>query len=229
MVCSYCARHVIEAHMILDTIRQSLRGKTINRILMNQRLSDFTIDGEILDLGSGSVRSSYLSYLHVDTGSRITSVDISHDRRPDIIANLEHELPIESSSYDVILCVNLLEHIYHHQQLLRESFRIVRPGGVFLGYVPFLVKYHADPYDYFRYTQQGLRRLLEDTGFHEVKVDFIGRGPFTAAWSQIEFIAPKMLRWIVALMVFCLDVLLLKVKPVFGGTYALGYIFTAKK
>ncbi len=214
--------------MILHIISQTLKGKTINRILMNVSLRKFKLSGKVLDLGAGTIRSSYLDFLQ-GKDAQITSVDISLQRRPDVTADLEQPLPIESNLYDFVLCFNLLEHIYNHQQLLSEIYRVLKPDRSLIGYVPFLVKYHPDPNDYFRYTKQGLRQLFKDAGFSEVSIEYIGRGPLTAAWAQIEYIAPRFMRWIVTYAVFGLDAMLVKFKPVFKNTYALGYTFTAKK
>jgi len=215
--------------MIPHIISQTLKGKTINRMLMNASLRKFKLSGKILDLGAGIVYSSYFDFFQKEPGYTVTTVDISPERKPDITADLEQLLPLGPDSYDTVLCFNLLEHIYGHQQLLSETCRVLKPGGSLVGYVPFLVKYHPDPHDYFRYTTQGLERLFKDAGFSASHIEYIGRGPFTAAWSQVEYIMPRFLRWIVTYAVFGLDAMLVKLKPVFKETYALGYTFTTKK
>ena len=195
---------------------------------MNASLEKFELSGKVLDLGAGTIRSSYLKFFQ-GNDMQITSVDISSQRKPDITADLEEKLPIESDRYDSVLCFNLLEHIYGHQQLLSEVRRVLKPGGSLIGYVPFLVKYHPDPNDYFRYTQQGLAALFKDAGFSEASIEYIGRGPLTAAWAQMEYILPRFLRWTVTYAVFGLDAMLVKLKPVFKDVYPLGYTFIAKK
>jgi hypothetical protein len=42
---------------------------------------------------------------------------------------------------------------------------MLRPGGHFLCFVPFLLKVHGYPDDCSRWTANGLRWLLEDAGF----------------------------------------------------------------
>lgn len=215
--------------MLKHVILQSMRGKTINRLLMNASLREFKLHGKVLDLGAGTVRSSYFNFFRKQSEYVVTSVDISAERKPDVVANLEDRLPLKSGEYDFVLCFNLLEHIYHHQQLLIEISRVLKAGGALIGYVPFLVKYHPDPGDYYRYTEMGLHRLFQDTRFSDINIGYIGRGPLTAAWSQMEYLMPRFLRWIVTGAVFGLDALLLKLKSVFRNKYALGYTFIATK
>lgn len=215
--------------MLRHIISQTMRGKTINRLLMNASLRKYQLHGKVLDLGAGTIRSSYFDFFQAKSKYTITSVDISAERKPDVTADLERPLPLESHLYDFVLCFNLLEHVYDHKQLLAEIGRVLKPGGALIGYVPFLVKYHPDPNDYYRYTEQGLKRLFQDAGFPQSAIEYIGRGPLTAAWAQIEYSVPRFLRWIVTSVVFWLDAVLLKYKPVFKKTYALGYTFIAAK
>ena len=215
--------------MLRHIISQTLQGKTVNRILMNAELKTVDLEGKIVDLGAGKLRSSYFSFLRIGRLDSVVSIDKTPDRQPDIMANLEKGLPLLDDTYDSVLCFNLLEHIYGHRQLLTETWRVLIPGGRLIGYVPFLVKFHPDPDDFFRYTEQGLEKLFAETGFSRSEIKFIGRGALTAAWSQIEYILPKFLRWAVTLAVFGLDEVILKFKPVFRKKYPLGYFFIAQK
>lgn len=215
--------------MITHIIKQTLAGKTINRLLMNAELRSLAVGGGILELGGGRIRSSYFQFLQLKEPMEITSIDIAPERQPDITADLEKPLPCRDEQFDTVLCMNLLEHIFNYGQLVAESHRVLKPGGRLIGYVPFLVKVHPDPNDYFRYTAQSLERLLRDAGFARTQVRYIGRGPLTAAWSQCEYILPRALRWIITMTVFALDNFLLRLKPVFREKYPLGYVFIAEK
>jgi len=215
--------------MFRHIISQTFQGKTTNRMLMNAELRTINLNGKILDLGAGNIRSSYFSFLKTENLDSIISLDKMPDRKPDIIADLEKGLPLSNSEYDGVLCFNLLEHIYEHKELLAEIVRVLKPGGRLIGYVPFLVQFHPDPHDFYRYTEQALKKLFEEAGFGHSEIKFIGRGALTAAWSQIEYILPKFLRWPVIFLVFGLDAIILKLKPVFREKYPLGYVFLAQK
>lgn len=215
--------------MIFHLISQTLKGKTVNRLLMNEALKSISVGGKILDLGAGTIRSSYFDFLRVDKKAEIVSIDALPDRKPDIVGNLEDGIPLPDQSYDAVLCFNLLEHVFSHQKLVNESYRVLRQSGRLIGYVPFLVPFHPDPQDYFRYTRHGLERIFKDAGFSKVEVIYVGRGPFTAAWSQVAYILPRVLRWVFTLTTFILDSILVKIKLFLREKYPLGYVFIAEK
>ena len=216
-----------------DIIRQTMKGKTVQRILFNRALKKFLVSGEVLDLGAGNKRSSYFEYLPVASSSRITSLDKLPDRHPDIIADLEEGLLGVNTQFDFVLCFNLLEHIFNYQSLVDDVYRVLVARGTFIGYVPFLVRYHPDPHDFFRYTPEALQKILAHAGFSEMRIDFIGKGPFTAAWNQYDHVferGTRWVRWLVTFAAFGLDWFLIRLRPKwYRERYPLGYLFVAKK
>ena len=80
-------------------------------------------------------------------------------------------LPFRWETFDAVLCTEVLEHVPEPERLLNEAARVLRPGGVLLLTVPWLWAVHEAPHDYYRYTEFGLRHLLEVTGFVDVRVD----------------------------------------------------------
>lgn len=73
-------------------------------------------------------------------------------------------IPVEDSSYDCALCLNVLEHVADPKAVLHEIARILKPNGVGMLYIPFLVRVHPDPTDYQRLTPQGLERDIRASG-----------------------------------------------------------------
>jgi ubiquinone/menaquinone biosynthesis C-methylase UbiE len=45
-------------------------------------------------------------------------------------------LPLPSNSFDVVVCTEVLEHLIHPEQALKEIHRVLRPGSYFVGSVP---------------------------------------------------------------------------------------------
>ena len=62
---------------------------------------------------------------------------------------------------DCIKCTELLEHVEYPEKVLDEISRILKPGGALILSVPFSVEIHSDPYDFHRFTDEKLRRMLE--------------------------------------------------------------------
>lgn len=71
-------------------------------------------------------------------------------------------LAFRDHSVDLVICENVIEHVYDPQSLLKETRRVLRSGGCLFLVTPFLFPLHDVPYDFFRYTEYSLKRLLHD-------------------------------------------------------------------
>ena len=46
------------------------------------------------------------------------------------VANLNEEgLPFEDSSFDLVTCTEVIEHLEHYRKTIREMYRVLEPGG----------------------------------------------------------------------------------------------------
>lgn len=94
-------------------------------------------------------------------------------------------LPFKSERCDGILCVAVLEHVAEPQRAVDEMFRILKPGGILVGFVPFLYPCHGSPSDYWRFTEEGLRFMLRR--FDEVEVVAWGDYVYTTLGFAVGF------------------------------------------
>jgi SAM-dependent methyltransferase len=212
--------------MITLILKELIKGKSLPRILTNIELRNFKIFGKILDVG-GQRNESHYRFLDVKEG-KVKTVNIEKKFNPDYLVDIEKEkLSLDDASQDTVFCFNLLEHIADEGNLLREIHRILKEGGILLGSVPFLINVHPDPHDYWRFTAEILQKIFAEYGFRNITIKPIGRGPFTAAYSQIEFVIPIIFRPIPALLVLGFDciVRLLKPKLELDKKFVLAYIF----
>lgn len=81
-----------------------------------------------------------------------------------------HDLPVEDGSYDAVLCTQVLEHVPNPGEVVREQYRVLRPGGRLYMTVPLVWELHELPFDFFRYTPHGLERLLDAVGFTKLDI-----------------------------------------------------------
>jgi SAM-dependent methyltransferase len=126
--------------------------------------------GLVLDAGCGTM--PFRRYVRHAT---YESYDV--DRRAadtTFIGDVQDMVAIDSERYDGILCSEVLEHVPHPQRALREFSRVLKPGGMLVASVPFFAGLHEEPHDYYRYTEHGLRVLLEEAGFEVAEIEPIG-------------------------------------------------------
>ena len=117
-----------------------------------------------LDLGCGA--RPYESLFAVE---RYVGLDVAvsghppEGKRHDLLFDGAN-IPVRAASVDGVLCTQVLEHTAQPAALLAEIQRVLKPGGALVMTAPFVWEEHEQPYDFFRYTEFGLRRLLEAQG-----------------------------------------------------------------
>jgi SAM-dependent methyltransferase len=72
------------------------------------------------------------------------------------------DLPVEDGSFDLVLCVQVLEHASDPATGVRELRRVTAPGGRVLASTHGVMTYHPAPTDYWRWTHAGLAKLFTD-------------------------------------------------------------------
>jgi SAM-dependent methyltransferase len=82
-------------------------------------------------------------------------------------------VPVEENHFDLIFCSQTLEHVPDPGKVLKELFRIVKPGGSLWLTTPLFYEEHEVPYDYYRYTQYGLKHLVEEAGFSIARINWL--------------------------------------------------------
>jgi SAM-dependent methyltransferase len=130
---------------------------TPGRIQLEQLLKETGpgFKGLIVNIGGGA-----FPYRNYFPNCRMINIDLKLAEGIDICATFINSLPLLSSSADVILCTNVLEHVPHPQSLVREMHRVLRPGGSVIHFTPFMFPYHPDPEDYWRFTEKCLEKLI---------------------------------------------------------------------
>jgi len=155
----------------------------------------------ILDAGCGN---GWLASLYRN-GHTVHGIDISHINLSKIKElgiqplkhNLDRPLPFKDGVYDLVVCSEILEHILSPEQLIREVFRVLKPGGacvltvpnlhcirnridILTGkYTPFVeYRIYSDRFDQMshvgvqhihHYTLEGMTSVLQEVGFHRIR------------------------------------------------------------
>ncbi len=112
----------------------------VTRDLFGWTLGDAVLGDDLLELGPGpGVTTTLLARV----AQQVTTVDIDLRRpAPAPMSNVRHvrgdatRLPFQSSRFSAVAAFTMLHHVRgaaSQRQLLHESSRVLRPGGVFIG------------------------------------------------------------------------------------------------
>jgi len=97
-------------------------------------------------------------------------MDPVSDYNPDLVGDI-HDLPFKDNDVDAIICLSVLEHVVNPIKAFKEIYRVLKPGGHCLIYVPFLYYYHAEKSyykDYWRFTDDILVELSKPFSSYEL-------------------------------------------------------------
>jgi SAM-dependent methyltransferase len=114
----------------------------------------------VLDVGCG-VKPYYPFF--EPYASDYVGVDVVENPAADLQGAVE-SLPVEDESFDLVLCIQVLEHAEDPAQAVRELRRVVAPGGAVLASTHGVQVYHPAPVDLWRWTHAGLDRLFRENG-----------------------------------------------------------------
>jgi SAM-dependent methyltransferase len=136
---------------------------TYRRHLLDKLLSSHEqmMHGICLDLGGEKIGTRSKFKPNLVPGDLWYYLNIDFAVGPDLIADA-HSLPFVCDLFDCVVCCEVLEHLQDPLLCSREIFRVLKPDGVLLISAPFMFPIHADPFDYYRFTPQGLVKMLND-------------------------------------------------------------------
>lgn len=148
--------------------QRSALGYSLLRDLRKIGIKKEYIKGRLLDAGAGK-----LSYRHVVKPfcAEYRSLDFKKTHPElDYVGDIQ-AIPLPDQSFDTVFSAEVLEHVPDPDKALREIYRVLKPGGHFVMSIPHLMYLHNEPYDFFRYTNYGLRVLLARAGFRIVLIE----------------------------------------------------------
>ncbi len=140
-----------------------------------QKISErYFINGSLLDLGCGTMpykdlilkNSGITNYIGVDIENPIYQKTL----KPDCFWD-GYKVPLESSTFDNAILIEVLEHMPKPENTLKELSRLLKKDGNLLITVPFLWTLHDVPNDEFRYTPFALKRMLEENNFEVINLE----------------------------------------------------------
>lgn len=161
------------------------RRRKLDSIVIDLNL----LNAKILDLGGGTGSTienfGSTNELYIGDISRIALKKASQKGMKTFWLNLERaNLPFEDNFFDLIICQEVIEHIYSYKGLLTEINRVLGKGGylllttpnlaslsgriyMLLGYTPTAMISDKSHIRFFRFSN--LKSILKEEGFNIIK------------------------------------------------------------
>lgn len=155
----------------------------------------------ILDAGCGSGRNMVELARHGSvTGVELSrpSVELARARESgEVIEGSVLELPFESDSFELVVSLDVIEHLEDDLGALRELHRVVAPGGALLVTVPaypWLWSGHDEiNHHYRRYTRRSLQSVARAAGWEQARTTYFNSLllPVAIVLRLLERLSPR--------------------------------------
>jgi SAM-dependent methyltransferase len=116
----------------------------------------------LIDYGCGEV--PYRS-LFVDKVAEYTTCDIERNPHAEIKIRADGSVPLPDATFDIVLSIQVLEHVDDPIVYLSEANRLLEKKGLLLLSTHGQWIWHPFPKDLWRWTHEGLSCLVEKCGF----------------------------------------------------------------
>ncbi len=149
-------------------------------------ISEYKSGGSILDIGCSS--GGFLSTMRGPNwklyGIEMEQSTAEHamvKTGADVFIGDAGDAPFLPSSFDVITCFDVLEHLYSPSELLKKVLQWLKPGGIFYAMMPNIDSWEARlfgtywyglelPRHLYHFSPDSVRCLMSKVGFEEVEI-----------------------------------------------------------
>ena len=217
---------------LINSLKLLITKNTLLRDLQINECTKIKVNGLSLEFGAIDRKNKTFSNF-IRGQSKFEYSNIKPNKKLNIFySDLTKKLKIKSNKYNNVLLFNVLEHLPEYRIALSQINRILKKKGKIIGSTPFIYQIHGAPKDYFRFTKEFFEFELKKQKFNNIKVQYLGNGPFTACYSLIypylRFL--PIFSHLVLLICFMLDnILQIFIKTDLKKIFPIGIFFNAQK
>jgi SAM-dependent methyltransferase len=201
-MCEVCSKNYPVHENILSFV-DCHNEKTKESEFQAEVMLNNTITAKIFNIGKKLLNSEYMPKNHLSEflinsggGDIIVELGSGNRRLKDIIINIDlfpfpnvdivadiTKIPLYSSIVDFAILDTVLEHVPEPHKVIKETYRILKPGGRAICIVPFIFPYHGYPKHYFNFSKDGLEFLFRDFSSCTIEMNM---GPASALTNLLS-------------------------------------------
>lgn len=160
----------------------------VNQLLFVRRYAD-RFRGPFLEVGSKDYGTTQDLRSLFEHRAAYLGVDREPGRGVDCVLDLAGpwegiDAALGGRRFGTIFCLSVLEHCEQPFRMAENLTRLLVPGGQVCVAVPFAFKFHAYPSDYWRFTQEGVKRLFDGLEFCDA--DGVASTPRTGDFLPLD-------------------------------------------
>jgi len=142
---------------------------------------------KVLDAGSGRLPEQLMRDEILATGATLHTLDFCAGAGVDHVGDVS-AMPFETGTYDIVLCMQVLEHVTDPAKVCGELARVIKPGGHVFVTAPQSSPIHNEPWNFFNFTRIGLELLFKNAGLTVIKQEAQG-GHFALLAFELHWTA----------------------------------------
>tara|TARA_Y100000310_G_scaffold177911_2_gene177893 strand:- start:4187 stop:4783 length:597 start_codon:yes stop_codon:yes gene_type:complete len=157
----------------------------------------------ILDMGCGQN-----PYYQAGVPGKFVCLDIRKTTPAHVVSDA-NKLPFRANSFDKVISVNLLYYLKNPFDIVSQLHRLLKKNGKLILVLPFFYPIHDAPEDRYRFTEYGIRTLLQGK-FKIERISTIG-GIFNlpavilhSLMKGLPLIAPEGIKGLVKILAYVL-------------------------
>jgi SAM-dependent methyltransferase len=116
--------------------------------------------GRVLDVGCRD--KPYARWL--TSATEHFGIDVHPGPKVDLVIAPGQQWQLESSSFDAVVCTQVLQYVADLEPFVSEMFRVLKPGGTIVVTVPFAYNQHTALGDYWRFSVTAMERVIGTYG-----------------------------------------------------------------
>lgn len=162
-------------HDAFDTIHKDTVFEKDNKLYQSMRnhISNFIRNSIkthkhklILEIGPRDKPNEELSQENI-----VETLDICQKENVTYVADITKPNNVPNERFDIIYCLDVLEHTYEPWEGLQQMYKYLKPGGLLYLSLPFQFRIHGPIPDCYRISEYGLKYLLQKYNYEIIEMN----------------------------------------------------------